>query len=69
MTYLVGGFQRGGKVKVTRIVPFDSMAFHTNDRVLMLSVYVKDVKTEEEYKWFDLSFDEISKIEYFEGNK
>jgi hypothetical protein len=69
MSYLVNGFQRGGKVKITRIVPFDELAYHTTDEVLMLSIFVKDTQTDVEYKWFDLSLREVSKIEYFESSK
>ncbi len=66
MTYLVGGFQRKGKVKVVAIEAFHTLMYHTSDEVIMLSIIVKDVETGAVYKWFDLSLREISKIEYFD---
>ena len=69
MTYLVDGLQRGGKVRVSKIVPFETLMYHTSDEVMMLSIYVRDNITKSEYKWCDISLKEISKIEYFEGSK
>ncbi len=69
MTYLVNGLQRGGKVRVSKIVPFDTLMYHTADELMMLSIYVKDNSSEQEYKWCDISLKEISKIEYFESSK
>lgn len=68
MSYVVGGYQRRGKIKVHEIVPFNSLMYHTQDEVMMLSVMVEDSTTEEVYKWFDISLKDISKIEYFESS-